>query len=96
LELASVSILVNGSPTEEFKLKRGLRQGDPLAPFLFIIVAEGLSGLMREAKSASMFKGVEVGSQTVQVDLLQFVDDTLFFYNSIILRTIMPWLSRLF
>jgi len=81
LESVSVSVLVNGSPTEEFKPKRGLRQGDPLVPFLFIIVAEGLSGLMREAKSASMFKGVEVGSQRVQVDLLQFADDTLFFCN---------------
>jgi len=81
LESASVSILVNGSPTEEFKPKRGLRQGDPLAPFLFIIVVEGLSGLMREAKSASMFKGVEVGSQRVQVNLLQFADDTFFFCN---------------
>lgn len=39
--------LVNGSPTEEIKLEKGLRQGDPLAHFLFLIVAEGLSGLMK-------------------------------------------------
>jgi len=79
LELASVSVLVNGSPKEEFKPKRGLRQGDPLAPFLFLIVAEGLTGLMRNARSVGRFKGVKVGSQRVQVDLLQFADDTLFF-----------------
>jgi len=79
MESASVSVLVNGSPIEEFKPNRGLRQGDPLAPFLFLIVAEGLSGLMRNAKSACIFTGVEVGSQRVQVDLLQFADDTLFF-----------------
>jgi len=52
-----------------------------LAPFLFLIVDEGLTGLVREAKRASLFKGVAVGSQGVQVDLLQFVDDTLFFCN---------------
>lgn len=50
LESASVSVLVNGSPTKEFKMEKGLRQGDPLAPFLFLVVAEGLNTLMTEAK----------------------------------------------
>jgi len=53
MESATVSILVNGSPTEKFKPKRRLRQGDPLAPFLFIIVVEGLTGLMRKVKKAN-------------------------------------------
>jgi len=47
LESGIVLVLVNGSPTEEFKQSRGLRQGDPLAPFLFIMVAKGLVGLVR-------------------------------------------------
>ncbi|XP_068474583.1 secreted RxLR effector protein 78-like [Phaseolus vulgaris] len=47
LASSSVSVLVNGSPTEEFRPSRGLRQGDPLAPFLFLVVAEGLAGLVR-------------------------------------------------
>jgi len=42
-------VLINGSPTKEFKPKRGLRQGDPLAAFLFLIVAEGLAELVKEA-----------------------------------------------
>jgi len=46
----SMSILVNGSPTEEINIQRGLKQGDPLAPFLFLLVAEGFSGLMRNAE----------------------------------------------
>ncbi|MCH91218.1 LINE-1 reverse transcriptase like, partial [Trifolium medium] len=44
-----MSILINGSPTEDFKVERGLRQGDPLSPLLFLIVAEGLAGMMRRA-----------------------------------------------
>ncbi|XP_019427226.1 PREDICTED: uncharacterized protein LOC109335545 [Lupinus angustifolius] len=47
LQSNSVSILVNESPTSEFNIVRGLRQGDPIAPFLFLIVVEGLAGIMR-------------------------------------------------
>jgi len=79
LESASVSVLVNGSPTEEFRPTRGLRQGDPLAPFLFIIVAEGLAGLVRQALKTNLLSGVKIGSKEVEVSFLQFADDTLFF-----------------
>jgi len=74
----SVSVLVNGSPSEEFKPTRGLRQGDPLAPFLFLVVAEGLAGLVRQALRKDMLRGVKVGRNNIECCLLQFADDTLF------------------
>jgi len=53
--------LVNGSPTKEFFPRKGLRQGDPLAPFLFLIVAEGLAGVTRVAEEKKFIDSVEVG-----------------------------------
>nr|KYP47048.1 Transposon TX1 uncharacterized [Cajanus cajan] len=79
LNTARLSVLVNSSPTDEFPMGRGLRQGDPLAPFLFTIVAEGLSGLMREVVKHKRFNSVKVGHNQVEVSLVQYADDTMFF-----------------
>eukprot|EP00256_Glycine_max_P049986 XP_006605180.1 uncharacterized protein LOC100800421 [Glycine max] len=79
LTSATMSVLVNDSPTAEFKPQRGLRQGDPLAPLLFDLVAEGLTDLMREAVSKQCFTSFLVGSNKVPVDVLQYADDTIFF-----------------
>jgi hypothetical protein len=58
---ASASILVNGSPTNEFKFERGLRQGDPLSPFLFLLAAEGLNVMMKASVDAGLFRGYLIG-----------------------------------
>ena len=79
LESSTISVLVNGSPTQEFNPTKGLRQGDPLAPFLFLLVAEGLSGLVRQANIKNMLEGISVGRNETKVNILQFADDTLFF-----------------
>ena len=77
LESATVSVLVNGSPTKEFKPTRGLGQGDLMAPFLFMIVAQGLAGLVKQAKRKNLLSGIKVGDKKVEVNLLQFVDDCM-------------------
>ena len=74
LKSASVSVLVNGSPSTEFSPKRGLRQGDPLTPFLFNIVAEALNGLVREVVKRKLYSGFHVGSNRVEVSILQYAD----------------------
>ena len=63
-------MLVNGSPTKEFVPSKGLRQGDPLAPFLFLIVAEGLAGVVRNAVMFDWVESVEVGRNKVKVNML--------------------------
>nr|GEU50867.1 RNA-directed DNA polymerase, eukaryota [Tanacetum cinerariifolium] len=60
LESSRTSILVNGSPTSEFSVKRGLRQGDPLYPFLFIIVMEGLYMALSEAFHSGLLYGIKI------------------------------------
>jgi hypothetical protein len=72
-----MSILVNGSPTEEINIQCGLKQGDPLAPFLFLLVAEGLGGLMKRVVDLNRFRGFRVGRNGVVISHLQFADDTL-------------------
>jgi len=75
---AKASVLVNGCPTEEFTIERGLRQGDPLSLFLFLLVAEGFYVLMKAMVGAQLFNGFPVGRLgDVSLTHLQFVDDTL-------------------
>ncbi|KAJ9565965.1 LOW QUALITY PROTEIN: hypothetical protein OSB04_001931 [Centaurea solstitialis] len=78
LKSAAVSVLINGSPTPEFTMGRGVRQGDPLAPFLFIIAAEALNIAMKEACERGVFKGINLPNSGPIISHLQFADDTVF------------------
>ncbi|GJY56796.1 putative RNA-directed DNA polymerase [Tanacetum coccineum] len=76
LKSAFASVLINGSPTKEFKVEKGLRQGDPLSPFLFIIAIEALNVALLNACN-NTFHGVKVGKDNIHVSQLQFADDAL-------------------
>ncbi|GJS40561.1 putative RNA-directed DNA polymerase, eukaryota, reverse transcriptase zinc-binding domain protein [Tanacetum coccineum] len=71
------SILVNGRPTSEFSVKRGLRQGDPLSPFLFILVVEGLHIALSEATHTGLIQGVKMGSSDIIISHILYVDDVV-------------------
>lgn len=78
VSLARISVLVNGSPTDEFSMQRGLRQCDPLSPLLFIIALEAVNVMMVEAIEKGVFNGFKVGNDRIEVSHLQFADDALF------------------
>ena len=79
LSSVSYSVLINERPRRKFKGLKGLRQGDPLSPFLFTLVADGLSRLMEKATETGFVKGCQVGRENVLISHLQFANDTLFF-----------------
>ena len=76
---ASMSIILNGSPLKPFKMEKGLRQGDPFSPYLFILVTEGLVSILQNAQELNLIEAVSIGKAKVNLKLLQFVDDTLIF-----------------
>ncbi|KAG6404611.1 hypothetical protein SASPL_136862 [Salvia splendens] len=76
---ASMSILVNGSPTSPFSLQRGLRQGDPLSPFLFLLISETFNRIVLKGRELGVLKGIKVGADQITITHLQFPDDTIIF-----------------
>eukprot|EP00253_Pinus_taeda_P032936 PITA_32936 len=71
------SILLNGSPSRTFKPTRGLRKGDPLSPFLFILMMEGLGRAITTAKEEGRIQGLKLTRDGDTVTHQQFVDDTM-------------------
>ena len=76
----SFAILINGATSPFFHTERGLRQGCPLSPFLFLLIVEGLSRFIKKAKADGYFKGIQI-SPGLAITHLLFVDDILISYN---------------
>ncbi|RVW39477.1 Transposon TX1 uncharacterized 149 kDa protein [Vitis vinifera] len=82
LSSVSYAVLVNGNAKGWVKASRGLRQGDPLSPFLFTIVADVLSRMLLKAEERNVLEGFRVGRNKTRVSHLQFADDTIFFSST--------------
>lgn len=80
------SILVNNnSPTGFFSSQKGMRQGDPLPPFLFILAMEGMNDMLQTVEYKGWIKGLEVSptiENTKVITHLQYADDTLIFCDA--------------
>ena len=99
LSIVRFSILINGSPCGFFGSSRGLRQGDPLSPLLFVLVLEALGRMLDKAVHEGRMSGFSVGNlegRSLAVSHLLFADDTLIFCDAdleqiLILRMILIW-----
>ncbi|KAL6145213.1 hypothetical protein ACLB2K_055901 [Fragaria x ananassa] len=68
--------------SETFKPSRGLRQGDPLSPYLFLIVGEVLSQNIARASEAKHLSCMKLSPKCPGLSHLLFVDDSIFFLNA--------------
>jgi hypothetical protein len=75
----SFSIRVNGVLSHEFRPTRGIRQGDPISPYLFLLCSEGLSCLLRSIGPMHISRGVRVGVHSPWISNLLFADDCIVF-----------------
>ena len=73
--------MVNGEPHGLFHLNRGLRQGDPLSRYLFLLCAKGLHSLIKQAENNGSIRGVSLCKDGPKVSHLFFADDSLLFYR---------------
>ena len=73
------SILVNGAPAGFFQATRGLKQGDPLSPYLFILVAEALSRGLTHLLQTNKLAPFGLPSQAFSVSQLCYTDDLIVF-----------------
>jgi len=84
---AQFRILINGEAGESFAPTRGIRQGDPLSPYLFIILANVLSNMVHKAVTDGSLKGIKLNSQCPTLSHLLFADDAIFFLDGTIRET---------
>lgn len=75
---ASAAVNLNGSPGNNFKVECGVRQGYPLAPYLFLIVEEVLTHVIKKAIKENRLKGITLHGGEKQQNISEYTDDSSF------------------
>ena len=93
---SSLSIVWNGVRLENFSPNRGLRQGDPMSPYLFVLCMERLSAMISQKVDSGVWKPVKVTRRGMGISHLLFADDILLFAEAKVsqLRIIMKVLKH--
>ena len=73
------AVCINGKPCGQIIPTQGLRQGDPLSPYLFLIYVEGLSALLHKVVQRKDLRGVEASARGLRISHLFFSNDSLIF-----------------
>ncbi|KAL9663550.1 hypothetical protein QQ045_018939 [Rhodiola kirilowii] len=84
----SYMIKVNGVISEAFYPERGLRQGDPLSPYLFVICTEWLARNLEWSQNNSLIRGVKVSRGAPMISGLLYADDSIFFLKADVENTL--------
>ena len=82
IETVSYRVMINGMATPQFFPQCGLRQGDPLFPYLFLFCMDILSRMTTLATDIHHFQGIKIGKQGPRLSHLFFADDALFFFHA--------------
>ena len=75
-------VLFNGNLSSPFLPSQGIRQGDPLSPFLFILAANVLSCSIHQLELEHKWKGIKISSNSNPISHLLYADDSLFFFEA--------------
>ena len=75
----SFSVLVNGRPFGNVLPSRGIRQGDPLSPYLFLLYTKGFTSLLVKAEIGGTLHGVSICRNAPKITNLLFANDSLIF-----------------
>lgn len=81
VETVNFLILLNGEPRRCFTPNRGLRQGDPLSPYLFLLCVEGLSALLNWEEQRHLLIGLRINKYCPSINHLFYADDNLIFFK---------------